>query len=134
MPPNARVFDSWAILAFLQGEPAAAEVESLILKAEESGVGCWITAVNLGEVWYNVARRVSEAEADEKIQGILKHGFTIVDVDWDLARQAARYKARHKLSYADCFASALAKLRKAELVTGDPEFRQLDKELRIRWL
>jgi hypothetical protein len=28
----------------------------------------------------------------------------------------------------------LAKERKAELVTGDPEFRVLEKEIKIRWL
>jgi predicted nucleic acid-binding protein len=34
-----------------------------------------------------------------------------------------RFKAKHRMSYNDCFAAALAKTRKAELVTGDLEFR-----------
>jgi predicted nucleic acid-binding protein len=38
------------------------------------------------------------------------------------------------MSYADCFAAALAKLKKAELVTGDKEFRQVEGELKILWL
>ena len=41
---------------------------------------------------------------------------------------------RHKMSYADCFAAALAKDRKAELVTGDKEFKQVDGEVNVRWL
>jgi predicted nucleic acid-binding protein len=38
------------------------------------------------------------------------------------------------MPYADCFAAALAKLRKAELVTGDKEFRQIEDEVKIQWL
>jgi len=35
---------------------------------------------------------------------------------------------------ADAFAAALAKERKAEPVTGDPEFKPLEKEIKINWL
>jgi predicted nucleic acid-binding protein len=38
------------------------------------------------------------------------------------------------MSYADCFAAALAKLRKAELVTGDKEFRQIEGEIKVSWV
>jgi predicted nucleic acid-binding protein len=44
------------------------------------------------------------------------------------------FKARFRLSLADAFAAALAKDMKAELVTGDPEFKALEKEIRIQWL
>lgn len=49
-------------------------------------------------------------------------------------KQAAIYKATKKMSYADCFAAALAKIRKIELVTGDPEFKELQNEIKIFWL
>ncbi|MBZ0169935.1 PilT-like protein [Candidatus Methylomirabilis lanthanidiphila] len=58
----------------------------------------------------------------------------IVPADLELARQAAAFKSGKKMSYADCFAAALAKLRKAELVTGDKEFRQVEGELKILWI
>ena len=51
-----------------------------------------------------------------------------------LADTAADFKARFKLSLADAFAAALAKEKKTELVTGDPEFRALEKEIKIHWL
>jgi predicted nucleic acid-binding protein len=38
------------------------------------------------------------------------------------------------MSYADCFAAALAKIKNCELVTGDPEFREVEKEIKINWL
>jgi predicted nucleic acid-binding protein len=58
----------------------------------------------------------------------------IVSDDLALARQAAIYKATHKMAYADCFTAALAKMKNAELLTGDPEFQQLEKEVKIGWL
>lgn len=39
-----------------------------------------------------------------------------------------------KLSLADAFAAALAKEKKAEFITGDPEFKCLEKEVKINWL
>ena len=38
------------------------------------------------------------------------------------------------MSYADCFSAALAKQQNAELVTGDPEFKAVEKEIKINWL
>lgn len=35
---------------------------------------------------------------------------------------------------ADAFDDALAKEKKAEHVTGDPEFKLLEKEIKINWL
>lgn len=35
---------------------------------------------------------------------------------------------------AKAVAAALAKVRKAELVTGDPEFKAVEKEININWL
>ena len=57
-----------------------------------------------------------------------------MDADLQLARQAAIYKASYAISYADAFAGALAKIRKAELVTGDSEFKVLEKEIKIAWV
>jgi predicted nucleic acid-binding protein len=45
------------------------------------------------------------------------------------------FKATKKMSYADCFAAALAKINNAELVTGDREFKIVESELKkICWL
>jgi predicted nucleic acid-binding protein len=48
-----------------------------------------------------------------------------------LADTAADFKARFKLSLADAFAAALAKENKAELVTGDTEFKPFEGEIKI---
>jgi predicted nucleic acid-binding protein len=51
-----------------------------------------------------------------------------------LAKQAALFKASKRMSYTDCFAAALAKLRKVELVTGDEDFKQVEEEVKILWI
>jgi predicted nucleic acid-binding protein len=120
-------------MAFFEDEPGADFVRGMILKAEESGVKLLISVVNLGEVWYSIARANSPQTADQYIQEVQGMAIEIVDVDWGLTRLAAEFKARGKISYADCFAAALAKSRKAELVTGDKEIQSLAGEIKISW-
>ncbi len=128
------VFDSWALMAFLEDERAASEVEDLIAQAHSAESPLLTTTVNLGEVWYSAARARSEAHADKAVAEITRLGFAAVEADWELARQAAVFKAKYRLAYADCFAAALAQLKKCEVVTGDPEFKQLEGEVKVYWL
>jgi predicted nucleic acid-binding protein len=93
-----------------------------------------MSVINAAEVWYGVARLSSDSRADQAISEVKQLGIEFADVDWDLAYEAARYKAKHKMSLADCFAAALAKTRKAELVTGDKEFKQVEGQISVRWL
>lgn len=132
--PKAFVLDSWAVLAYLQAETAGQKIADLIADALEQGIPLLMSVVNVGEVWYIFAREISEAEADKAVESLRHLGIEFVDVDWKLARQAAAYKANRKMSYADCFAAALAKEHKAELVTGDKEFKQVESEVQIRWV
>jgi hypothetical protein len=53
---------------------------------------------------------------------------------WKLTQEAARFKAHHKMSYADCYAAALAKSKKADLVTGDNEFKAIEDQVKIQWV
>jgi len=129
-----KVLDSYAVLAFLEDEPGADLVRELILKAEENDLKLLISVVNLGEVWYTLARTNSAEKADQVIREIEGLAIEIVDVEWPLTRQAAAFKAKGKIAYADCFAAALAKSRKAELITGDKEFEILDGEIKVEWI
>jgi ribonuclease VapC len=130
----AKVLDSYALMAFFEDEPGAVTVRDLILKAEENRVNLLMSVVNLGEVWYSIARTNSPEVADQYIGEINGMAIEIVDVDWTLTRQAAAFKVKGNLSYGDCFAGALAKHRRAELVTGDKEFKALEAEIKIAWI
>jgi predicted nucleic acid-binding protein len=132
-----KVMDSWALLAFFEDEPAAEQVEKLLVKAEEGTHRLLLCVANWGEIYYNTMRKVSQEAAEQKAREIAGLTIEIVGVDDDnleLVRQAAIYKATRKLSYADAFAAALAKISDAELVTGDQEFKQVEDEIKIGWL
>jgi len=132
--PKAIVLDSWAVISYLEDEPTAATVADIISDAHEQEVPLLMTVVNAGEVWYIVAREASVADADASIKQLRDLGIVFVDADWDLARDSGYFKSRNKMSYADCFAAALARQRKAHLATGDPEFKQVEQEITVHWL
>ncbi|MCC6299262.1 MAG: type II toxin-antitoxin system VapC family toxin [Anaerolineales bacterium] len=132
--PSSCVLDAHALLAFFQNEPGADAVRHLIMQGADGEIDLAICTVNAGEVWYSIARRNSVETADAYLREIRSMPIEIVDVDWELTRQAAVYKTKGGASYADCFAAALAKIRNSELVTGDKEFKTLGNEIKIRWL
>jgi ribonuclease VapC len=134
MEKPAKVLDSWAIMAFFEGEEAAEAVETLIYQSIQARAEMLMTSVNLGEVWYSVARAQGESAAERAIQNIRSLDIEIVPADWELSLQAARFKAQNPIAYADCFAAALAYLRGVELVTGDHEFERLQNQVRILWV
>lgn len=129
-----KVLDSYALMAFFEDEPGADFVRGLIQKAVDSDTNLLMSVVNLGEVWYSIARTNSPEIADQYIHEIKGMAIEIVDIDWTLTRQAAVFKINGNISYADCFAAALAKVRKADLVTGDKEFKALQDEIKISWI
>lgn len=85
-------------------------------------------------MYYIALREGGEGKAELCRSTLAKYPITIIEANKELTLQAARYKAFNKISYADAYAAALAKLRKAELVTGDKEFRPLEKEITVHWI
>ena len=130
------VLDSWALIAFFEDEPAAGAVEEILDQANRDKHRLYLSAVNWAEIYYNTMREVSREAAEDQARMIANLPIDVVGVgdDLKLARQAAAFKATYRLSLADAFAVALAKEKKAELVTGDPEFNALEKEIKIKWL
>ena len=129
-----RILDAHGLLVFLEKEPGFEKVESFFVNAVEKDKSLLMTSVNFGEVYYIVLRECGQEKAHEIEKIILTLPIDIIDVDIQLAREAARFKAAKKISYADCFAAALTKIHRGELVTGDKEFRVLEDEIKISWL
>jgi len=98
---STKVLDSYALIAFLQDEPGAEKIEELILQAQDGKIDLAICVVNLGEVWYSIARSNSAKTAARFIEKIQGMPIEIVDADWTLTQQAAIYKAWGNISYAD---------------------------------
>ncbi len=116
------VLDSFAILAYLGNEEGADRVEELIGKAEKDEIKLFMNYVNLGEVYYIVAREFGTAKANETVTIVKRLPIEFVGVNESLALTAGRIKAMHSLSYADAFVVATAIDKKGIIVTGDREF------------
>jgi len=130
----AIVLDAHALLAFFRGENAGVHVRELLQKAASTDRSLHMTEVNYAEVKYMLLKK-DGPEAWEQAADVLKSlPLEFHAVTRPLAAAAADLKARFKVSLADAFAAALAKEKKAELVTGDPEFKALEKEIKINWL
>ena len=131
------VLDAHALMVLFNDEAGADEVERILLKAESGSPKLLMSVVNWGEIYYSILRGASQEMAETKAHEIAGMQIELVPVDADdleLVRQAAAFKATRKMSYADCFAAALAKIKNAELVTGDREFKQLARDVKIHWL
>ena len=131
---KSSVLDSYAVLAFLFQERGHEKVVALFEKAAESDKALLIAAPNWAEVRYMVERKVGLVQWREARAKLLGLPIEIVPVDQDLAEMAGAIKAHKKMSLADCFAAALAKQNKAEIYTGDPEFRAVGSEIKVVWL
>jgi predicted nucleic acid-binding protein len=128
------VLDSFALLAFLFREKGHQKIVNVFEEAAESDTSALITAPNWAEVRYIVQRKVGVERWDEVRSTVLALPLQIVDADQALAEAAGTLKATSRMSLADCFAAALAQQKQTAVYTGDPEFKQVAKEVEVVWL
>jgi predicted nucleic acid-binding protein len=108
--------DSWAVLAWLDGDEPAAGIIAEVLKRERPAMS-WM---NLVEVQYRTARDHGREEADQ-VLAELRPQITEDLPGISAMRAVAGLKADNPIALADCFAIALAAEEGAVLLTGDPE-------------
>ncbi|HWP91031.1 MAG TPA: type II toxin-antitoxin system VapC family toxin [Thermodesulfobacteriota bacterium] len=129
------LLDAWAVLAWLQEESGHLRVDALIRKARNKEVNLILGIVNFGEVFYTYAktRGIEEAKRAEQLLRLLPINI-VAPVEEKLVMSAAHLKALYPVSYADAFAAALTEKEKAILVTGDTDFKKVEKRIKIEWL
>lgn len=133
--PGCKVFDSWALLAWLLDQPAAARIEALLQQADQGDhlqlVMSW---VNVGEVYYMASRKLDAAKAEEFLTRLPSLPIRLVLPGEEDIITAAKLEAGRRISYADGFAAALALREGAALVTGDPELKAMADVLIVDWI
>jgi uncharacterized protein len=132
-----KIFDAWPILAWLQDEqPAADEVQRMLDDAENGMLQLSISMINVGEVYYRLARSVNEDEAKAFLKDLKSMPVKTLSIPKKLVIKAAQLKSCYAISYADAFAVATAISEHAPLVSGDPELRTLEQTgvVTIEWL
>jgi ribonuclease VapC len=131
---NSFVLDSFALLRFIQKEPGNEPVKAILDDALRGKAFVKLNVINMGEVIYTVQRRFGQQAKLEVYKSISLLDIEILPATNDLVFRAAELKAQFSMSYADTFAVASAMEHKATLVTGDPEFRQVEQLVKILWV
>ncbi len=131
---SSYVLDSYALFAHFEDEAGGEKVRSILKSARDGKTKLYLSVINFGEIYYNTFRERG-AEKAREIRFIIEQlPVIIVDADKALTLEAARLKALYPVAYADCFAAALGVVKKCKVVTGDPEFRKMAKEVKTEWI
>jgi ribonuclease VapC len=133
-PIERYVLDSYAFMAFLNEEPGAARVETLLRQAGEGEISLFMSLINLGELAYIIERRRGSDGVRDILAYLEETPVQMIVANQERVLAAAHIKAQNSLSYADAFAAALAQELDAVLLTGDPEFQLLGERIVIEWL
>lgn len=128
------VLDSYAMIAYFEDEPGADRVALVLKQLIKGKAKGFMSVVNWGEVYYNTMREQGISEAEKVILQLNKFPIQIVDVNKELAYEAAKLKGEFRIAYADCFAVALSVKLGAAIVTGDPDFKKLQERISIQWI
>jgi predicted nucleic acid-binding protein len=132
--PPFYVVDSYAMLAYLEGESGMAVVAKLLADCQQGKCKVMMSVINLGEVLYIVEREQGLASAQITLAAIEQLPIEMLPAQREVVLAAAHIKANHRLSYADAFAAAAALEHQAILVTGDEEFESVHDLVQIQWL
>jgi len=131
---KTRVLDSWPVLEWIKGkQPVTDIVDNVLAEAALGTMQLFMSAINVGEVYYFVRKYQDEklAEVWRQSSGTLPITIEVPTFDdiWD----AALLKGKYPIAYADAFAAALAQKHRYPLLTGDPDFRRVPN-LELDWI
>jgi len=129
-----KLLDAHAALVYLRQEKNYEKVKQALISAEQTKIPLLMNEINIGEVCYIALRTRLTANLDDFLSLFLSLPIQPATVDFDLIKEAAKIKGRHPLSYADTFAVATALREDAAIITGDPEFKQVESLVSIEWL
>jgi predicted nucleic acid-binding protein len=123
--PRAYVLDSFALLAYLQGEAGMPRVRAVLEEAEAGRLPAYMSLINLGEVLYITEREQGLEQAHRTLAAVEQSPLEIVAVERTTVLAAAHIKARFPVAYADAFAVVTAQDCGGVVLTGDPEFQSI---------
>ena len=124
------IFDAYAVLALLKGEPEAADVQRLL----ESDEAPALTVVGVAEVLDHLVRLEGATEEDAALDLAQLGLAEAMAMDAGLAMRAGLLRARHyhrttrAVSLADCVAAEVARAGRWPLVTAGPHLLDLCRD------
>jgi len=92
----------------------------------------YVSSLTVYEIYKLSLETEGEQTADLRAD-LLRQDFTIVNVDWELAKEAAVVWKKYHVPMADAVIAATAMHLKALCITNDEHFLKM-KELRTKWV
>jgi ribonuclease VapC len=130
-----RLLDSYALLAYLNEEDGFEKVRNVLAKAQKSNTPVLMNELNVGETYYILYRKRGHEQAEYFLDTVLAGlPILLISNDFKAVISASEIKAQHTLSFGDCFAVATAQRENAVILTGDPEFKNVEKLVKIDWI
>ncbi len=114
--------------------PGANRVDELLSASQDGSIRTFINEINLGEIYYITTRKLGIESAKEFLEHFHDLPVEIVSASRDIIASASKVKAGYALSYADCFVVARALKYDASVVTGNPEFKNVEHIVAIDWI
>ena len=128
------VLDSFALLAYLNGETGKERVEKVLSLAQSHQCRVLLCMINLGEVLYLTERHRGLIQAQKVLALVDSLPMDLIEPSRDLVLEAAHIKAQYTLSYADAFVIATSLREHGIVITGDPEFQEVESIIQVEWL
>ncbi len=128
---NAYVLDTSAFFTFIEDEDGADMIQSLLEQAKRGEVKLFTSFVSFTEVFYITLQEEGEEETDTRIELMKQLPIERVESSEELGLTAGRLKAEYRISFADAWIAATAKLYHAVLVHKDPEFEQVQDKVSL---
>jgi len=119
---GAYVLDTSALLAMREGEAGSDRVHRLIASAHKRRSVVYLSFMSRMELLYCVSASEGEHAAIEALRLVDSFPVRWVTCEPSILVEAARIKASGRLSVADAWIAATARLHDAVLIHKDPEY------------
>ena len=124
------ILDTSALLAYIENEEGADKVETLLMNALEGTDTLFISTVTSIEVFYISLQEQGDVIAEERLGLIEDLPLVQEPLNQQLTRIVGEIKASKTMSFADSCIAGLAKFMDGILVHKDPEFEQIENEIK----
>ena len=133
-PKEKFVIDACAMLAYLNNEDGSTVIEEVLQKGQRQEAKVFLTAMDLAEIYHVILKEEGREKAIKVMVLIRNLPLERVGLDESLLMMAGEIRLQHPLTLGDALVAAVAKSMKAKIITGDRDFKKLEKELDIIWI
>jgi ribonuclease VapC len=128
------VLGSFALVSLYHREPGRQIVQRALYYQEKARTRAILNWINWGRIFLYRQAPCGLAKTTDALRLLEQLPIDLFTVDQTFVRAAAEIKSEHALSYADAFCVTAAQLLDATVVTGHPEFKSVERLIKIRWL